>query len=108
MKKRTSIFSILLILTFFVGCASGPVGGFLFTYNKFPGQINPANDVKPEAVAEGCIHNILGLISFGNAGVGSVAKSNGIQRIAMIDYSALHIFAIVYRNHCVIVAGEKE
>nr|WP_246838739.1 TRL-like family protein [Leptospira stimsonii] len=47
-------------------------------------------------------------MSFGNAGVGAVAKSNGIQRIAMIDYSVLHIFAILYWNHCVIVVREKE
>ncbi|AOP34600.1 TRL-like family protein [Leptospira tipperaryensis] len=107
MKNKRSLLIIIFSLLFSVNCASGPVGGLLFTYNKYPGQINPANDVKPEAVAEGCIHNILGLISFGNAGVGSVAKSNGIQRISMIDFSALHIFAIVYRNHCVIVAGEK-
>ncbi|MBM9575962.1 TRL-like family protein [Leptospira sp. 201903070] len=108
MKNQKSILLLILSLFFFVNCASGPVGGLLFTYNKYPGQINPANDVKPEKIADGCIHNIFGLISFGNAGAGAVAKSNGIQRIALIDYSALHILAIVYRNHCVIVAGEKE
>ncbi|MDV6236502.1 TRL-like family protein [Leptospira ellisii] len=108
MKTISKYILILFLAAAVNDCAAGPVGGLLFTYNRYPGQINTANDVKPEATAEGCIHNILGVLSFGDAGAGSVANSNGIKKIAIIDYSALHILAILYRNHCVIVVGEKK
>ncbi|TGN01852.1 TRL-like family protein [Leptospira yasudae] len=108
MKTVVKILFCLFLSSVFVQCASGPVGGLLFTHNLYPGEINPTNEVRQDATAEGCIHNILGVFSFGDAGAGSVAKKNGIQRIAIVDYSALHILAFVYRNHCVIVTGEKE
>ncbi|TGK31513.1 TRL-like family protein [Leptospira gomenensis] len=107
MKTILKYFLIFVFAVSTNACASGPVGGLLFAYTQYPGQINTANDVKPETTAEGCIHNIFGIVSFGDAGAGSVANSNGIKKIAIIDYSALHILAILYRNHCVIVAGEK-
>lgn len=108
MKRILNILLLLFVSFSVFRCASGPVGGLLFTHNKYPGEINPTNEVRQEITAEGCIHNVLGLFSFGNAGAGSVAKKNGIQRIAVVDYSVLQILAIVYRNHCVIVSGEKE
>ncbi|TGM07026.1 TRL-like family protein [Leptospira barantonii] len=108
MKRILNILLLLFLILSLTRCAAGPVGGFLFTHNKYPGEINPTNEVRSDVSAEGCIHSVLGLFSFGNAGAGSVAKKNGIQRIAIIDYSVLQILAIVYRNHCVIVSGEKE
>jgi hypothetical protein len=98
---------ILLLALVFSNCAIGPTHGlFLFSANTFPGEYNPANDVKSVKTAEGCQHSILYLIAFGDAGAGSIAKNNKILRIASIDHSTISVFSVLYRSYCTIVTGE--
>lgn len=98
---------ILIAILFLSNCAIGPTHGlFLFTSTKFPGEYNPANDVKSAKTAEGCSHSILYLIGFGNSGAGQIAKSNNISRIATIDHSTFSLFSVIYRNYCTIVTEE--
>lgn len=104
---KLSLYSaIVFFMIFFLQCATGPVQGGLITDIKFPGNINPENNVKSVKTGKGCQHSILLLASFGDAGAGSVAQKNGITKIATIDHSAFGILGLVYRNYCTIVAGE--
>lgn len=106
MKKTSILVFALIASTFAANCAIGPVNGVLFTSNKFPGEINSANDVPSSKSGEGCQHLVLGLVSFGNAGAGSVALANGISRISTIDHSTLNVLQVVYSRYCTIVYGQ--
>jgi TRL-like protein family len=106
MKK---LIAVLLLTTFAAlgnQCAVGPVGGLLFASSKFPGDINPANDVPSAKTGQGCQHYILGLIAFGHAGAGQIAQDNGILRIATVDHSSMSILHVFYNQYCTIVSGQ--
>ena len=103
MKK---IILIAFLILGFYSCATGPTHGLLFTNNDFPGEFNPNNDVKATKSAEDCQRSFLGLITFGNAGAGIIAKENKIERIATIDHSTVSILTGIYRSYCTKVAGE--
>ena len=46
---KTLAIALILTASVFAGnCAIGPVGGVLFQRTKFPGEINPAQDVKAD------------------------------------------------------------
>lgn len=106
------ICSIMLTSTiFFQNCATGPTHGILYTNTKFPGEFNPANDVRVTKTAEGCNHQILTLFTIGDSGAGTIAKENGIERIATIDHSTITVLDFfglvsVYRSYCTIVSGD--
>ncbi|MCB1158067.1 MAG: TRL-like family protein [Leptospiraceae bacterium] len=105
MKFKSYLFAFL----FSIGishCAIGPTHGLLFTSNSFAGEYNTNNDVEYKKEATGCQKMILGIVSFGDAQAGSVAKANNITRIASIDYSTMSIFTYLYSDFCVIVSGE--
>lgn len=103
--KLLCIFILLIFLN--MNCAIGPNQGALISIVKFPGNYNLENDVKPSKTAKGCEHSILGLFGFGDSGAGSIAKTNNIQRIAIVDHSTMNIFlGLLYKNYCTIVSGE--
>lgn len=109
--KISHFFLFVLILFGLQDCLSigqsvGPTHGILFTRNHFPGEFNANNDVKPEVKAEGCVIRINYIFVLGDASAGSIAKRNGIKRIATIDHrteSALWFFS----TYCTIIRGEK-
>ncbi len=105
-KSLLRISALGLLLASGAGCAIGPVNGVLVTVNQFAGEFNPANDVAFAKEATGCQHLILGLVSFGTAGAGSIAKQAGIKRIAIIDHSTINVLQIVYSRYCTTVVGE--
>lgn len=93
-------------LTSGAGCAIGPVGGVLFTQNKFAGEFNSANDVQALKSGQSCQMTILRTVGFGDASAGTAAKQAGINRIASIDHSTMNVLGILYQNYCTIVTGE--
>ncbi|TGK18980.1 TRL-like family protein [Leptospira fluminis] len=106
--KEKLLLCILVLGSFVIlsNCAIGPVNGYIFTYNKFPGEINSSNNVPSMKKAEGCQRNILGLVTWGSAGAGQIAMDNHISRIATIDHSTAYFLFGIYRNYCTILAGE--
>ncbi|MCB1142636.1 MAG: TRL-like family protein [Leptospiraceae bacterium] len=97
---------ITFFLIFFLNsCATGPVGGFLFTKNKFSGEINPDRTIPDTVQAKGCQHSFLMLFSFGSASAGETAYRNSIIRIAYVDHSTLSILGLVYTQYCTHVHG---
>ncbi len=84
---------------------NGPVHGLIFTQTKFPGEINPNNDVPATNKGEGCLHYIFFFFMWGDASAGSIALQNKIKRIATIDHSTMNLFG-VYGNYCTLVKGE--
>lgn len=93
-----------------IQCAIGPQHGALYTSTKFAGDINPTNDVAALKTGEACMHYVLSLGAFGEAGAGDAAMAGGISRIATIDHSAFSVLSFhglgVYSQYCTIVAGE--
>ncbi|AXR69436.1 TRL-like family protein [Leptospira mayottensis] len=94
-------FSILLS-----NCATGPVQGFIVTVTTFPGEINRSNEVPTAKKVEGCAHNVLNLVTWGDAAAGQIALDNKISRIATIDHSTFSVLGLIYNNYCTIVSGE--
>lgn len=97
---------LLLALFFFqLHCASGPVGGLLFTYNEYAGEVNPDNSIPSIAEAKGCQISLLGLFSVGDSSAGQIAFNSGIRRIATIDHSVFSILHIAFVRNCTIITG---
>lgn len=106
-----AIYALSIVLTLiFQGCAIGPVHGTIYTNTRFAGEFNPNNDVASLKSAKGCIQTIMGVISFGNASAGDIAKSSGINRISSVDHSTMTVLDLqlfrVYGQYCTIVNGE--
>lgn len=93
------------LIFFLISCASGPVGGLIFSNIDYAGEINPDSSIPAFAENRGCQYSILGLISFGDSGAGSVANKKGIRRIAAIDYSHFSLFHAGFVRNCTIVTG---
>jgi|JI8StandDraft_1071087.scaffolds.fasta_scaffold41812_4 hypothetical protein len=107
MKNKSILLILITLFLSISNCASGPVGGWLYSDIKYPGTTNGA-DIKSTAQAEGCMYNVLLLFGFGDSGAGKIAKDNKISRIATIDYHSANYLAILFRKQCTIVTGEKE
>ena len=107
MKNKSILLILVTILLSLSNCASGPVGGWLYSDIKYPGTTNSV-DIKSTAQAEGCTYNVLALFGFGDSGAGQIAKNNKISRIATIDYHSENYLAFLFRKQCTIVTGEKE
>ncbi|EMM96059.1 TRL-like family protein [Leptospira interrogans serovar Zanoni str. LT2156] len=107
MKKIIILTLVALSFSVFLSnCATGPQQGFIVTNITFPGEINPSNNIPTAKKAEGCAHNVLYLVTWGNAAAGQIALENKISRIATVDHSALSVLGLVYSNYCTIVSGE--
>ncbi|MDF3818617.1 TRL-like family protein [Leptospira sp. 96542] len=107
MIKNVIIFCFLVLLSVsFQNCAVGPVQGGFITNNQFPGTFNPENNVKPVKEGKGCQFTILYLISFGDAGAGSIAQKNEITKVATIDHSTFGFLGMFVQSYCTIVTGE--
>ncbi|TGM35787.1 TRL-like family protein [Leptospira biflexa] len=107
-KRHNILFYITIVLSFilFTGCAVGPTHGYIVTETQFPGTFNPENNVKADKEAKGCQYTVLYLVTYGDAGAGSVANKNGITKIATIDHSTFSLFSGLIRNYCTFVVGE--
>jgi len=95
----------LVVCFIFFSCASGPVGGLIFSNIEYAGELNSDQSIPIIAENRGCQYSILHLISFGDSGAGSVANKKGIRRIATIDYSHFSLFHFVFVRNCTIVTG---
>lgn len=96
----------MLLLVTISNCSTGPVGSLLFTKTNFEGSSNFDSSVRSTKSATGCLHSVLGLVSWGNAGAGQIASDNDIRRIATIDHSNMHILIFFYSRYCTVVYGE--
>ncbi|HNC00982.1 MAG TPA: TRL domain-containing protein [Leptospiraceae bacterium] len=96
---------VILILFSLIGCASGPVGGLLFTNYEYSGEVNPDSSIPLLAEAKGCQFNLLGLFSIGDSSAGQIANNVGIRRIATIDHSTISILHILFVRNCTIITG---
>ncbi|MCB1189099.1 MAG: TRL-like family protein [Leptospiraceae bacterium] len=101
-----NLFILLLLIFSLVSCAIGPTSGILLTTNTFPGEFNPANNVRSVKTAEGCQHSILVLFAWGHAGAGYIAYENDIKKISTIDHYTRNVLIGLYRSYCTIVSGE--
>jgi TRL-like protein family len=98
--------NILLLLTLFLyNCASGPVGGLLFTSYDYAGEVNPDSSIPILAEAKGCQFSLLGLFSVGDSSAGQIASNVGIRRIATIDHSTVSVLHIAFVRNCTIITG---
>ncbi|TGL78712.1 TRL-like family protein [Leptospira yasudae] len=106
MKKIILIIVTIGFSVLLSNCSAvGPLYGGIVSNITFPGEINSSNNVASTKKAEGCVHTVLSLVTWGEAGAGQTALDNKISKIASIDHSAFNIFGI-YRSYCTIVSGE--
>ena len=96
---------VVILLLQFVSCASGPVGGLLYSNYEYAGEVNPDSSIPLLAEAKGCQFNLLGLFSIGDSSAGQIANNVGIRRIATIDHSTVSILHIVFVRNCTIITG---
>lgn len=97
---------LLLTLTLcYFHCASGPVGGLLFTNNDYAGEVNPDSSIPIIAEAKGCQFSIMGIFSVGDSSAGQIASNSGIRRIATIDHSIFSVLHIAFVRNCTIITG---
>lgn len=94
-----------IFLLLFLNCASGPVGGLLFTNYEYAGEVNPDSSIPILAEAKGCQFSLLGLFSVGDSSAGQIASNVGIRRIATIDHSTISILHILFVQNCTIITG---
>ncbi|KPZ76917.1 MULTISPECIES: TRL-like family protein [Leptospira] len=107
MKKIIILTLVALGFSVFLSnCATGPQQGMLVTSTTFPGEINRSNEVPTAKKAEGCAHNVLYLVTWGDASAGQIALDNKISRIATVDHSTFSVLGLVYSSYCTIVSGE--
>lgn len=100
MKNLLVLFSFLVF-----NCASGPVGGLLYTNTEYAGEVNPDSSIPILAEAKGCQISVLGIFSVGDSSAGQIALDSGIRRIATIDHSMLSILHIGFVQNCTIITG---
>jgi hypothetical protein len=96
---------VLAILLLCFHCASGPVGGLLFTNSDYSGEVNPDTSIPILAEARGCQISILGIFSVGDSSAGQIASNYGIRRIATIDHSVFSVLHIAFVRNCTIITG---
>ena len=96
---------LIILICFNLNCASGPVGGLLYTNNDYAGEVNPDNSIPSIAEAKGCQISLLGLFSVGDSSAGQIASNSGIRRIATIDHSVFSILHIAFVRNCTIITG---
>jgi hypothetical protein len=88
-----------------MGCVSpGGAGGLLF--NAYSGPFQATNNVSGQKIGEGSIICVLGLACFGDAGIGTAAKSADIKKVASVDYKYVSALGFVFTMTKVIVTGE--
>ena len=97
--KRTFALSILALTM--VGCAHGPVNGFLYSDITVPtgATSNPTGN----RIGESCASSILGLVAMGDASIETARRNGGINMITSIDEHYLNYF--FYQKSCTVVRG---
>lgn len=96
---------LFILFLFYFNCASGPVGGLLFTSTEYAGEVNSDNSIPIIAEARGCQISLLGIFSVGDSSAGQIASNSGIRRIATIDHSVFSILHIAFVRNCTIITG---
>jgi|JI8StandDraft_1071087.scaffolds.fasta_scaffold45104_4 hypothetical protein len=104
---KTNYFSVSLIIGLLLSsCAIAPTHGLLVTKTEFAGEFNPENNVSSIRSGEGCQISFVGLVSFGKAGAGDIAREFGIQKISTVDHSFFGILYPTFGRFCTRVEGE--
>ncbi|MBP7284666.1 MAG: TRL-like family protein [Leptospiraceae bacterium] len=96
---------LVLVFLLVLNCASGPVGGLLYTNTEYAGEVNPDSSIPILAEAKGCQISVLGIFSVGDSSAGQIAMNSGIRRIATIDHSIFSILHIAFVQNCTIITG---
>ena len=90
----------------FTGCAS--LGGGII-YSDYKGPITTAPHIisKTAIVAEGEYTTILGLITFGDASVQSIAQKAGFTKVYRLDFEQTSLLGgLIFSKYKVFVTGE--
>ena len=104
MIKAMVLSAVLSLAILMTGCSHPYVPtGLLITNASGPFAIssNQGGSKEGEATARG----ILGLVSFGDAGIKAAAKEGGIEKIRTVDVKSFNFFNIYY-SYTTVVTGE--
>jgi hypothetical protein len=105
---------IAVILVFLYFCTSGcvvqapvvPPLAFLYTSIEAPLDLDFHNTPPGRRRGESSCVSILGLVSFGDAGIQAAAKQGGLERIDGADYKFLSVLGPVFTKYSTVVYGE--
>ncbi len=103
MKRLLKVALLVMVASYFVGCAMvmSPATGMVYTETK--GPIAYGQNVPAAKTGEACMTAIL-FISTGDASIEAAMKSGGITSVRSIDGSYTGILG-VYGKFCTIVKG---
>jgi hypothetical protein len=104
MKKVLTSLMLLAV----VGCASPITGaGVAGAVTIATEQISVKDSKKITNAREGkaCIHNVLGIVVFGDGSIDNAMKSSGIKDVYSVKAEKFGILG-VYANSCTIIQGE--
>lgn len=86
------------------GWASSGKGGVLYHRNTVPGQIGGAGNGTKRG--EACLHSILGLIAWGQAGITNAMGDGNIKQVQSVEHEHMAVLGVFYHRYCAIVLGE--
>jgi hypothetical protein len=103
MIKLTYI-SLMTLSIAFSGCATyfNPAPALLYNKSKFPLTVT-TNKIGLK-VGKSCVHNILGLISFGDASIDEARRKGRVLNITSVDIKTDSYLGI-YGQYCTVVRG---
>ncbi len=104
---RSLLFAFPLLLS---GCAAGfafsahgtPLGAL---YTEAASNEQVSENTIGNKTGEACAKSWFGLLTLGDASVGTAARAAGIKKVSVIDHSVTNILG-VYATYCVVVHGE--
>ena len=103
--KLTSLI-LAAITVSLVGCAStssNSAGWALITSATDPMTATAASGTSK--AGEACVHNVLGIVAFGDASIETAKKSSGIKVVSSVDRDVFRILGF-YGKSCTLVKGE--
>ena len=106
-KMKTILLSTLILSGLLSGCAStsSTSAGYSVLFTNTVDPITATSAAGVSKKGKSCVHNILGLVAFGDASIEEAKKQGDIKVVSSVDRDAYRIF-VFYGKSCTIVKGE--
>jgi len=94
MIKTLKMLTLVVVLSFVMGCATPVPVGIVYTELKLP-IIATANGKKTSKVGVAKCQSILGIVATGDASMATAKKNGGITKVHHVDWEVENILGII-------------